>query len=547
MIFSFFGSDKSSASPTQPVLGGTREHVFAVLLLLLALVLIYGRTGGFDYVYYDDVDYVVRNEAVRAGLTWHGIRWAFTAFYMSNWHPLTWISHMIDVSLFGLNPGPAHLVNAAYHGVNSLLVYLLALRLLRDWRASLLVAYLFLAHPLHVESVAWIAERKDLLCALFFLLSLLAYLRYAARPSGGRYALVAFAFVLALLSKPMAVTLPVVLLLLDFWPLGRLRGEPVTVLGRRLPAYAVLFAEKVPLFALSLASGIVTLAAQKSAIAPLHLEPLGYRVMNAAVAYATYLYDTVVPTKLSLLYPLTQHLGFLNSILPSLLVLAAISAVALVCRKKCPWLLFGWLWFLLTLLPVIGLVQVGLQSHADRYMYLPSIGLFLALGAAVARLSRAVSRKVLLAFVPVLLFYSFIAWIQVGYWSGSYMMLTRSLDVVGDTFQARVMLASFYMREGRVKEAEAEALKGVSMNPSSAEAYAVLGLALLAKKDYAGAERACRMAVSLSPGNAAMLYNLAIVVAKQGRKKESRQLYERAMKVDPSLYTGKDYSKRTGR
>ena len=537
MRFSFFGSDKSSASPARPVLGGTREHVFVVFLLLLGLVLIYGRTGGFGYVDYDDVDYVVRNEAVRAGLTWHGIRWAFTAFYMSNWHPLTWISHMIDVSLFGLNPGPAHLVNAAFHGVNSLLVYLLALRLLRDWRASLLVAYLFLAHPLHVESVAWIAERKDLLCAMFFLLSLLAYLRYAARPSRGRYALVACAFVLALLSKPMAVTLPIVLLLLDFWPLGRMRGEPVMALGRRFPAYAVLFAEKIPLFALSLASGIVTLAAQKSAIAPLHLEPLGYRMMNAVVAYATYLHDTVVPTRLALLYPLTLHLGFLNSILPSLLVLGVISAAVLGCRKKCPWLLFGWLWFLLTLLPVIGLIQVGLQSHADRYMYLPSIGLFLALGAAVARLSRAASRKALLAFVPVLLFYSFLAWVQAGYWSNSYMLFTHVLDVVGESVQAHGSLAGFYLREGRLEKAEAEALKGVAVSPGSPLAYAaygVLGSVLEAKKDYAGAERAYRMALSKKPGDVKLLNQLGIVLEQQGRLAEARLFFAAALKLDPS-------------
>jgi len=544
MKFSIFRPGAASTQDAPSALGGVREHGFAVVLLLLALALIYGRSGGFDYVYYDDVDYVTG--PVRAGLSLDGVRWAFTAFYKTNWHPLTWISHMIDVSLFGLKPGPAHLVNVAFHGVNSLLVYLLALRLLRDWRASLLVAYLFLAHPLHVESVAWIAERKDVLCGMFFLLSILAYLRYAARPGAGRYALVACAFALALLSKPMAVTLPMVLLLLDYWPLGRLRGAPVLILGRRFPAYIVLFAEKIPLFALSLASGIVTLAAQKSAIAPLNLEPLSYRLMNAAVAYATYLYDTVVPTRLALLYPLTLHLGFLDSILPSLLVLAAVSVSVAVWRKRYPWLLFGWLWFLLTLLPVIGLVQVGLQSHADRYMYLPSIGLFLALGAALARLSGAASKRALLALVPVLLFYSFIAWIQVGYWSDSYMMLTRSIDVVGETFQARVMLAGFYLREGRVKDAEAEVVKGISLNPSSAEAYAVLGLVLLAKKDYAGAEEACRVAVSLSPENAAILYNLGIVLAKEGHVKESRQWYERALKADPSLYTGWGNAKRVG-
>ncbi len=532
MRFSVFPSGKPSAASAQPVLGGTREHAFAVFLLLAGLALIYGRTGGFGYVYYDDVGYVVRNPAVRAGLTWHGIRWAFSAFYMSNWHPLTWISHMIDVSLFGLSPGPPHLVNAAFHGVNSLLVYLLALRLLRDWRASLLVAFLFLVHPLHVESVAWIAERKDVLCAMFFLLSLLAYLRYATQPSGRRYALVVFAFVLALLSKPIAVTLPAVLLLLDFWPLGRLRAEPTTVLGRRFPAPAVLFAEKLPLFVLSLASGVVTLAAQKAAIQPLHLDPLSYRMMNAAVAYATYLYDTVVPTKLSLLYPLTRPLDFFTSVLPSLLVLAAISTVAIGCRKRCPWLLFGWLWFLLMLLPVIGLIQVGSQSHADRYMYLPSIGLFLALGAAVTRLNLVASQKLLLAIAPVLLFYSFIAWIQVGYWSNAYMMIARSLEVAGETLQARVMLASLYLREGRLKEAEAQAQRGISLYPRSAEAYAVLGLVLLDEKDYAGAERACRTAVNLAPHNATMWDNLAFVLAKQGRKQESRRLYERAMMVD---------------
>jgi protein O-mannosyl-transferase len=548
MRFSLFPSDKPSASSAPPVLGGRREHILAVLLLLAGLALIYGRTGGFDYVYYDDVEYVVGNAAVRAGLTWHGIVWAFTVFYLSNWHPLTWISHMIDVSLFGLKPGPAHLVNAAFHGVNSLLVYVLALRLLRNWRASLLVAYLFLAHPLHVESVAWIAERKDVLCAMFFLLSLLAYLRYAARPSGRGYALVAFVFVLALLSKPMAVTLPVVLLLLDFWPLGRLRAEPVMVLSRRFPEYAVLFAEKLPLFALSLASGLVTMAAQKSAIAPLHLEPPSYRLANVVVAYATYLHDTIIPTRLAFLYPLGP-INFFISILPSLLILAAISAVAIGCRKKCPWLLFGWLWFLVMLLPVIGLIQVGVQSHADRYMYLPSIGLFLALGAAVARLSLVVSQKVLLALAPVLLFYSFIAWIQVGYWSNSYMLFTHVLDVVGESVPARVNLTGFYLRGGRMKEAEAEALKGVAASrgsPLAFAAYSVLGSVLDAKKDYAGAERAYRVALSKKPRDVKLLNQLGIVLEQEGRLEEARWFFAAALKLDPSSSFIRENLKRAG-
>jgi len=527
------------------VIGGIRAHVLAVVLLLLALALIYGRSGGFDYVDYDDMDYVVRTEAVRAGLTVDGIRWAFTAFHENNWHPLTWISHMIDVSLFGLDPGPAHLVNVAFHGVNSLLVYLLALALLRNWGASLLVAYLFLAHPLHVESVAWIAERKDLLCAMFFLLSMLAYLRYAARPCARRYALVVCAFALALLSKPMAVTLPVVLLLLDFWPLGRLRAEPALVLGRRPPAYAVLLAEKVPLFALSLASGIVTLAAQKAAMAPIDTVHLDYRLMNSVVVYATYLRDTIAPTRLAILHPLGP-IDFVASFLPSLLVLGVISAAAVGWRKRYPWLLFGWLWFLLTLLPVIGLIQVGPQSHADRYMYLPSIGLFLALGAAVARLSGAALKKALLALAPALVFYSFIAWVQLGYWSGSYMLYTRVLDVVGESYQAHAKLAGFHLREGRVQQAEAHALKGLSLSSGSAKAYAALGLVLAAKKDFSGAEQAYRVALSKSPGDAQMLNNLGMILVEQGRLEEARQFFAAALKADPNLYKVRENLKRVG-
>ena len=545
MRSSFLHPDNGLAHHARSAIGGPRAHLFAVVLLLLGLALIYGRSGGFDYVDYDDMAYVVRTDAVRAGLTADGVRWAFTTFHMYNWHPLTWISHMIDVSLFGLEPGPAHLVNAALHGANSLLVYLLALALLRNWRASLLVAYLFLAHPLHVESVAWIAERKDVLCALFFLLSTLAYLRYAARPCAKRYALVVCAFVLALLAKPMAVTLPVVLLLLDFWPLDRLRGEPALIRGRRIPRYAVLLAEKLPLFALSLASGIVTLAAQNPVMATIDRVSLDYRLMNTVVAYATYLRDTIAPLRLAILHPLNS-IDFFTSLLPSLLAVTAVTVAAIVYAKRHPWLLFGWLWFLLTLLPVIGLIQVGPQSHADRYMYLPSIGLFLALGAGLARLDGAASRKALLALAPALVFYSFIAWVQVGYWSGAYMLLTRSLDVVGDSVQTRVMLAGFHLREGRLQQAEAEALKALTLSSGSAQAYAVLGSVLSAKRDYAGAERAYRAALSKSAENAAMLNNLGVLLTEQGRLEEARQLLEAALKADPNLYKVRDNLKRAG-
>ena len=537
--------DAGAESRTLSAVGGIRAQVFAVLLLLLALALIYGRSGGFDYVDYDDMDYVVRTEQVRAGLSLDGVRWAFTAFHLSNWHPLTWISHMLDVSLFGLDPGPAHLVNVALHGANSLLVYLLALALLRNWRASLLVAYLFLAHPLHVESVGWIAERKDVLCALFYLLAILAYLRYAAQPGAGRYALLVFIFVLALLSKPMAVTLPVVLLLLDFWPLGRLRGEAAPMLGRRIPAYAVLFAEKLPLFVLSIASGIVTLVAQQAAMVPIDFVPLGDRLRNSVVAYVTYLRDTIAPTRLTVFSQLGP-VDLLTSLLPSLLVLVAISVVAIAWRRKYPWVLFGWLWYVLLLLPVIGLIQVGSQSHADRYMYLPSIGLFLALGAAVAHLDGAAAKKALLVLAPALVFYSFMAWVQLGNWSGPYMLCTRALYVLGENFSAHITLAGFHLREGRAHEAEVHAVKALSLNANSHLPYSMLGDVLAMKRNYADAERLFRVALSKSPEDARLLDSLGLVLELQGRQEEARQLFRAALKANPNLYKVRENLQRMG-
>jgi tetratricopeptide (TPR) repeat protein len=267
--------------------------------------------------------------------------------------------------------------------------------------------------------------------------------------------------------------------------------------------------------------------------------------VNSVVAYATYLRDTIAPIRLSILYPLLP-IDPITSFLPSLLVLGAISVAAVGWRTRYPWLLFGWLWFVLTLLPVIGLLQVGEQSHADRYMYLPSIGLFLALGAAVARLSGAASRKALLALAPALAFYSFIAWVQLGNWSGTYMLFTRATDVVGESVQAEVMLAGFNLRVGRLQEAEAHALKGLSLNSDSAAAYAMLGVVLATKKDYPGAERLFREALSKAPGNARMLNNLGILLAEEGRLDEARQLFAAALKSDPNLYKVRENLKRVG-
>ncbi len=522
-----------------------RAHCAAIFILLVALAVVYWRVAGFGYSGIDDQGYVIYTEMVRSGLSLEGVRWAFTEFHMSNWHPLTWLSHMLDVTLFGIEPGPQHVVNVAIHGLNSVLVYCLALAMLRNWSAALVVALLFLVHPLHVESVAWIAERKDVLCGFFFLLALLAYLRYANRPGIRAYLWVVTAFILALLSKPMAVTLPIVFLLLDYWPLDRSGIRGGGAFDKTLSLWFRLVAEKIPLFLLSLASGLVTLAAQTKAMAPVDDLSIEYRLMNTAVAYAAYLRDTLVPTKLAVLYPL-YPIDFFGAFVPSLLALGALSAAAIALRRKYPWLIVGWLWFLVTLLPVIGLIQVGSQARADRYMYLPSLGLFLAFGAVLARLGGAGMRKALFGLAPAMCFYTFLAWLQVGYWSGPYMLFSHVLDVVGESYQAHVSLATYFLGEGFVEQAEAHATRAVSLEPDMGVVHAGLAAVLMVKGDYVAAERSLRTALEKSPGDAQLMNNLGAALEQQGRLDEARYYYDAALRSDPDLYKVRNNLKRVG-
>jgi tetratricopeptide (TPR) repeat protein len=516
-----------------------------LLVLCAGTALIYWRVHGFDYVGFDDNGYILFNEVVRQGLSWDGVRWAFTDFHMSNWHPLTSLSYLLDVSLFGIDPGPPHVVNAVLHAINSVLVYALALALLRHWLASLLVAWLFMAHPQHVESVAWIAERKDLLCGLFYLLAILAYLRFAARRTLGRYFWVLGAFVLALLSKPMAVTLPIVLLLLDYWPLGRLDAALAARGGLPLRAALRLVLEKVPLFALSLASGLVTMAAQTTAMATVASVPISARALNATVAYATYIRDMFLPTRLAAFYPL-QPIEFFQQFLPALALLGVISILAVIFWRRFPWLITGWLWYLLTLLPVIGLIQVGTQSHADRYMYLPSIGLYLVLAGFFIGMPRGRQRTAMFAILPAMAFYAALAWVQVGYWAGPYMLFSRVIDVSGDQYAAHVNLSVHFREKGLWREAEEHAVKAVKLSPGAAIAYANVASINMARNDLVEAEKNLRIALVLAPNNAQVLNNLGVCLERQGRLDEARAAYLAALAADPRLYKVRGNLERVG-
>ena len=356
--------------------------------LLLAVALVFGQTVRHDFVNYDDNAYVYENPQVAGGLTAHGIAWAFTSFHVSNWHPLTWLSHMLDCQFYGLHAGGHHLTNVLLHAATAILLFLVLRRMTGDLWPSAFVAAVFAIHPLRAESVAWVAERKDVLSGLFFMLTLGAYAGYARRPfSLGRYLTVVLLFALGLMAKPMLVTLPFVLLLLDYWPLGRIGPHRRTGIS----SFRRVVVEKIPLLALTAASCVATVIAQGTAVIAIDVIPLPSRIANALVSYVAYMGQLFYPAGLAVLYPHPEGGLPIWKVAASSLVLAGISAAALVWRRRFPYLFVGWFWYVGMLVPVIGLVQVGLHAMADRYTYLPQIGLCIAVTWGVAQL--AASRR----------------------------------------------------------------------------------------------------------------------------------------------------------
>jgi protein O-mannosyl-transferase len=486
----------------------TRWAVPAVAVALLAgTSLLYARVSSFGFTYFDDPRYVTENARVLAGLSWDNASWAFTTFHFSNWHPLTWLSYMLDVELFGPDPGALHLVSAALHAANAALLFLVLHRATGALGRSAFVAVLFAVHPLQVESVAWVSERKEVLSTLFGLLALLAHVRHAARRTATRYALVALAFALSLMAKPTWVTLPFLLLLLDAWPLQRvaeLAGEPAAGPARfeRLPL-RVLALEKAPLLALSLASSLLTVIAQNRGGAVVGLElRLGVRLANAAVSYLTYLAKVLWPARLAAFYPFPGSWPAWE-VAGSALVLLGLTTWAVRSLRAAPWFTVGWLWFVGTLVPMIGLVQVGGQAMADRYTYLPSIGLFLAgtWGACewAARRGARVPLRVVAVTVAALL--AALTWRQAGYWSDHVTLFRHAIAVTGPNARAHAFLSDGLRKAGRHDEALAEAREAIRIEP------------------WAGRFR----------------MNLAIVEVDLGRLPAARRTLEEALRLDPRL------------
>jgi len=450
-------------------------------LLALATAFIYAPVIKHEFINYDDDVYILNNPHVTSGWTWQNVRWALTSDAAGNWHPVTWLSHALDCQIYGIeNAAGHHATSLLLHVLNVVLLFLFLSWVTGARGRSFVVAGLFALHPFNVESVAWVAERKNVLCTFFFLLALLAYAWYVRRPRLDRYLLIGILFVLGLASKPMVITLPFVLLLLDFWPLGRVKGwsAPAAAFPVEQKAFPRLLVEKLPLIALSAASAVITMAVQArgKVVASLSDLPLSWRLQNAVWAYATYLWKTFVPIGLAPFYPTSDLKVWV--VLLSAVFLLVISWLVWKLRSSRPYLAVGYLWFLGTLVPVIGIVQVGSQSMADRYAYIPLIGVFIAVVWGLEAAAGANSRWLVVAASLALVGSSLVTWRQLGYWKDGISLWSHTLQVTTDNFVAEEDLAVDLANQGRDDEALPHFVIAQKIRPTDDTATMNIGINL---------------------------------------------------------------------
>lgn len=502
---------------------GAREWC-VYILLFLAIFAVYSQVRHFDFVNFDDPEYISGNNHVRAGLTWGGLKWAFTSTTAANWFPLTWISNMAGYQLFGPASGWHHLINVLFHAFASLLLLAALKRMTGALWPSAFVAFVFALHPLHVESVAWVAERKDVLCAFFWCLTMWCYARYVERPSAVRYGFVLLAFSGGLMSKSMIVTLPLVLLLLDVWPLRR---------TWRL----ALVREKLPLFGLAAGVSLLTFLSQRQghAVRSLTSLPVGTRLANAVVTYVVYIRRMLWPAKLAVYYPYSHNL-------PAWLVLAAGAGLAGVTVlgvrwfRRYPYFAVGWFWYLGSLLPVIGLIQVGGQSSADRYTYLPTIGLtiILAWGAVdlLTRYPRAwrVAAGAAIAAVAICLV---LTAMQVSYWANSGSLFLHAVEATKDNYIAENNLADYYLTQMRTEEARAPVLDALRLNPYYPEAHVNLATILRRSGQMSQSEEQYLEALRIQPINVEALAGYGALLLQEGRAGDALREFTRVVELRP--------------
>ncbi len=525
-----------------------RREVLASVFLTVAVLAAYGQVHGYGFVDYDDPWIVSENPHLRDGLTVKAIVWAFTDSRYDWWHPLTWLSHLVDIQLFGMNPGPHHLTNLVLHLTNALMLFYVVQRMTRGFWSSFFVAALFALHPLHVESVAWVTERKDVLSTLFWILTMLAYCFYVERPGIVRYLLALLAFLLGLMAKPMLVTVPFVLLLLDFWPLKRTTllesgnaGSPAEGprAGRNWGNSNLtrLILEKVPFLVFAVVSTVVTIIGQQrvGGMAEVSAFPMGTRIANALCSYVAYLAKTIWPSHLAVFYPFPSSFPAWKVMGAALLLLGITVWVVWACRKY-PYLLVGWLWYLGTLLPVIGLIQVGDRAMADRFTYVPLVGVFVMVAWGLPEvLARWKQKKVLLGTAAGIAIAASTAatWVQVRHWKDTSSLFEHALAVTKDNHIAHINLGIALASKGKAAEAISHYREALRIKPSHPKAHNNLGVALVKQDKLNEALTHYAQAMRLKPDYVEAHYNMGLVLFRLKRYAEAIERYSEALRLKP--------------
>ena len=529
-------AQKRNVRPSvRPATHKERTTTVVICLLLVAIVwIVFGQTLGHEFINYDDHEYVYENPRITSGLSLGGIGWAFTHVHSSNWHPLTTISHMLDCSLFGLQPWGHHFMNVLLHSAAAVFLFLALLELTGARWPSAFVAALFAIHPLRVESVAWVAERKDVLSGLFFMLVLWGYARYAhaRRPTSGQYVLIVVLFALGLMCKPTLVTVPFVLLLLDYWPLRRVASKSLRD----------LLIEKIPFFVLSAGSCVATVLAQEKTINTLDEFSLGSRIGNAMVSYVAYIGQMIWPARLAVFYPFPESGWNIAQSTVAFLVLVVISVAFFVFRNKSPYLLVGWLWFLGMLIPMIGIIQVGNQTRADRYTYLPQIGLYLLLTwGAIELLIKWPRLRQTFIVIAVLIVAALIAdsYVQISFWQNSETLWKRALTTTSRNHVAHANLGNALMKkEGRVDEGITHCRQALEIHSNYPEAHNYLGYGLASKGEWTDAISSFRAALRRNPNFPEAHNNLAISLSQLGKHDEALVECQAALQVKKDYVEG---------
>jgi protein O-mannosyl-transferase len=514
------------------------------LFLILMIVMVYGQVGSFDFVDWDDGFYVTKNAYVQKGLSAEGFIWAFTTSLAGNWHPITWLSHMLDSELYGLNPGGYHYTNIAFHIANTLFLFFILFRMTGALWKSAFVAALFAVHPLHVESVAWVSERKDVLSTFFGLLMIGAYYRYIKAPDLKSYLLVIIFLGMGLMSKPMLVSFPFVLLLLDFWPLKRIQlkndsdlpSENSTCYGFK--RIYQLIVEKIPLFFMAVIICILTFFIQRNdgVVASLEIMPLKTRIANSLISYVTYVLKAIWPHNLAYYYPYSMSNFSVSQIYGAGFLILSIILGAIYLSRQCPYVLVGLFWYFGTLVPVIGLVQVSDQAMADRYTYIPLIGFFIVVAWGVPDILKKWHYRKIFLFVSAIIILSALtirAFFQTSHWKNSIALFENAVKINEHNYHALNNLITVLIKNGNYDEAFMYLNRALKMNPR--KEYLRMNLAnvlfLQSKPDEAIYQY--REILQTDTKNADVFYNLAYVLSTQGKLDEAVSLYKKTLKIDP--------------